>query len=161
MSTIRVVSRLSTLRCKFKSNSSVVNLFKSTFSSQASASPNRIPRISNSRLPVETSCLLAMFPLHNAIASAKLQSLLSVDSQSWCLVPQEYEMDPQKDYICADGSHKKSGKRTNFGGSLLALMDMILGRVTESSGLASPQARLIQALFDIGDLQSELEPDYV
>ena len=40
------------------------------------------------RLPVETSCLLAMFPLHNAIASARLQSLLSVDSQSWCLVPQ-------------------------------------------------------------------------
>ena len=37
---------------------------------------------------METSCLLAMFPLHNAIASAKLQSLLSVDSQSWCLVPQ-------------------------------------------------------------------------
>jgi len=29
-----------------------------------------------------------MFPLHNAIASARLQSLLSVDSQSWCLVPQ-------------------------------------------------------------------------
>jgi len=40
------------------------------------------------RLPVEASCLLTMLPLHSAIASARLQSVLSVDSQSWCLVPQ-------------------------------------------------------------------------
>lgn len=41
-----------------------------------------------SRLPVELSCLISMLPSHSAIASARLQSLISIDSQSWGLVPQ-------------------------------------------------------------------------
>ncbi|CAN0841148.1 hypothetical protein LINGRAHAP2_LOCUS3116 [Linum grandiflorum] len=41
-----------------------------------------------SRLPVELSCVVSMLPLHSAIASARLISSLSVDSQTWTLVPQ-------------------------------------------------------------------------
>ncbi|KAM3713328.1 hypothetical protein ACJW30_01G249000 [Castanea mollissima] len=33
-----------------------------------------------------------MIPLHNAIASARLVSSLSADSQSWSLVPQGISM---------------------------------------------------------------------
>lgn len=40
------------------------------------------------RLPVELSSLETMMPLHSAIASARLQSSLSIEPQSWCLVPQ-------------------------------------------------------------------------
>lgn len=40
------------------------------------------------RLPVELSSCLSMFPLHSAIASARLISSLSVESKSWGLVPQ-------------------------------------------------------------------------
>lgn len=40
------------------------------------------------RLPVELSCLMSMMPLHSAVASARLRSFLSIDSQSWSLVPQ-------------------------------------------------------------------------
>ncbi|XP_074287008.1 protein NUCLEAR FUSION DEFECTIVE 6, mitochondrial [Silene latifolia] len=74
-----ICRRLSNIGCKLKSASSLPNLLKSP----ASASPMRISR----RLPVETSCIMTMLPLHSAIASARLQSVLSVDSQSWCLVP--------------------------------------------------------------------------
>ena len=34
------------------------------------------------------SCLISMMPLHSAIASARLTSVLSVESQSWGLIPQ-------------------------------------------------------------------------
>ncbi|KAH9602973.1 hypothetical protein KSS87_020179 [Heliosperma pusillum] len=77
-----ICRRLSNIGCKLKSVSSLPNLLKSPVS--ASPSPMRISR----RLPVESSCLMTMLPLHSAIASARLQSVLSVDSQSWCLVPQ-------------------------------------------------------------------------
>ncbi|KMT18004.1 hypothetical protein BVRB_2g031980 [Beta vulgaris subsp. vulgaris] len=86
MSSTAILSRLSTLRGKCRSISPISNLFKST----SSTTTKRIPR--PSRLPVESSCLLTMLPLHSAIASARLQSVLSVDSQSWCLVPQGMSM---------------------------------------------------------------------
>uniref|UniRef100_A0A803LBS3 Uncharacterized protein n=1 Tax=Chenopodium quinoa TaxID=63459 RepID=A0A803LBS3_CHEQI len=86
MSSTAVLSRLSTIRGRCKSIPTIANLFKSTTPSPVSSSTKRIPRIS--RLPVEASCLLTMLPLHSAIASARLQSVLSVDSQNWCLVPQ-------------------------------------------------------------------------
>ncbi|CAO2826020.1 unnamed protein product [Amaranthus hypochondriacus] len=89
MSNIAILSRLSTLRGlgKCKSNSAIVNFFNS----QVSSSTKRITRLPR-RLPVESSCLLSMLPLHSAIASARLQSALSVDSQTWCLVPQGNSM---------------------------------------------------------------------
>lgn len=40
------------------------------------------------RLPVELSCLISMMPLHSAVASARLRSLLAVESHSWGLIPQ-------------------------------------------------------------------------
>lgn len=40
------------------------------------------------RLPLELSSLETMLPLHSAIAAARLTSSLSIDSKSWCLVPQ-------------------------------------------------------------------------
>ncbi|KAM7512845.1 hypothetical protein LguiB_011720 [Lonicera macranthoides] len=61
------------------------SIFNSTFPSQASASSTRN---CISRLPVELSGLLTMMPLHSAIASARLQSNLSIESQSWGLIPQ-------------------------------------------------------------------------
>ncbi|KNA17984.1 hypothetical protein SOVF_074850 [Spinacia oleracea] len=90
MSSTAILSRLSTVRGRCKSISQISNIFKSTSPSPVSSSTKRIPRIS--RLPVEASCLLTMLPLHSAIASARLQSILSVDSQSWCLVPQGMSM---------------------------------------------------------------------
>ncbi|XP_050270818.1 protein NONRESPONDING TO OXYLIPINS 2, mitochondrial-like [Quercus robur] len=56
----------------------------------ASASAGRFSRIS--RLPLELSSVETMIPLHNAIASARLVSSLSTDSQSWSLVPQGISM---------------------------------------------------------------------
>ncbi|KAL9226823.1 hypothetical protein vseg_002592 [Gypsophila vaccaria] len=84
MNTANVICRLSNLRCKLKSISPISNLLKPS-------NPNSISRISR-RLPVETSCVMTMLPLHSAIASARLQSVLSVDSHSWCLVPQGMSM---------------------------------------------------------------------
>ncbi|KAL2555201.1 protein NUCLEAR FUSION DEFECTIVE 6 [Forsythia ovata] len=45
-----------------------------------------------SRLPVELSCVETMIPLHSAIASARLRSCLSIESQKWGLVPQGISM---------------------------------------------------------------------
>ncbi|KAM4085151.1 hypothetical protein ACJW30_10G005200 [Castanea mollissima] len=63
---------------------------QSQASSSASASAGRFSRIS--RLPLELSSVETMIPLHNAIASARLVSSLSTDSQSWSLVPQGISM---------------------------------------------------------------------
>ncbi|XXG63611.1 hypothetical protein AAC387_Pa05g1755 [Persea americana] len=41
-----------------------------------------------SRLPLNLRCLGSMLPLHSAIASARLNSILSAESQSWGLIPQ-------------------------------------------------------------------------
>ncbi|KAL8153300.1 hypothetical protein V2J09_011060 [Rumex salicifolius] len=86
MSAATVVSRLSSLRSKLNSIAPATNAFKSCSRPLFGSSPKRISCIS--RLPVESSFLLSMLPLHSAIASARLQSVLSVDSLSWCLVPQ-------------------------------------------------------------------------
>ncbi|XP_020273408.1 protein NUCLEAR FUSION DEFECTIVE 6, chloroplastic/mitochondrial-like [Asparagus officinalis] len=45
-----------------------------------------------SRLPVASSCLMTMLPLHSAIASARLRSELSAESQSWGWIPQGLAM---------------------------------------------------------------------
>ncbi|XP_059432796.1 uncharacterized protein LOC132166060 [Corylus avellana] len=65
---------------------------KSCSQSQASASASarRVSRIS--RLPLELSSVETMTPLHSAIASARLISRLSAESNSWCLVPQGISM---------------------------------------------------------------------
>ena len=39
------------------------------------------------RLPAELSCLESMMPLHSAIATARLRSILAAESQSWGMVP--------------------------------------------------------------------------
>ncbi|XP_074571964.1 uncharacterized protein LOC141828434 [Curcuma longa] len=45
-----------------------------------------------SRLPATSSCLMSMLPLHSAIATARLQSVLAAESQRWGLVPQGISM---------------------------------------------------------------------
>ncbi|XP_078429002.1 uncharacterized protein LOC144701147 [Wolffia australiana] len=59
--------------------------------SEISSKTRRISR-SIIRLPAELSCLESMLPLHSAIASARLQSVLSAESQSWGLIPQGLSM---------------------------------------------------------------------
>ncbi|MCL7034375.1 hypothetical protein MKW94_008719 [Papaver nudicaule] len=92
------LSRLSSLRSspslssKLKTKPSISSSPLKTASatkSQISDSMNRISR--NSRLPVLGS-LMSMMPLHSAIASARLQSILSSESQSWGLIPQGNSM---------------------------------------------------------------------
>ncbi|KAJ4770163.1 hypothetical protein LUZ62_054420 [Rhynchospora pubera] len=40
------------------------------------------------RLPLMSAGLLSSLPLHSAIASCRLRSVLSAESQSWGLIPQ-------------------------------------------------------------------------
>ncbi|PON93170.1 hypothetical protein TorRG33x02_110760 [Trema orientale] len=61
-----------------------------TSRSEASLLTRRVPRIS--RLPLELSSIESMMPLHSAVASARLISSLSVESQQWGLVPQGISM---------------------------------------------------------------------
>ncbi|KAA8534960.1 hypothetical protein F0562_029963 [Nyssa sinensis] len=88
----RISSRLQTLAVKLNKRSLSANVspIKSSSppqtSASASASARRISRMS--RLPVELSSLESMMPLHSAIASARLKSSLSIESQSWGLIPQ-------------------------------------------------------------------------
>ncbi|XP_050226578.1 protein NONRESPONDING TO OXYLIPINS 2, mitochondrial isoform X2 [Mercurialis annua] len=94
MATSRTLSRLSThlpslsLKSKNVSNSSLQNIspLKSSYFSQIK------PNHPFSRLPVELSCLVSMLPLHSTIASARLTSLLPIESQTWGLVPQGKSM---------------------------------------------------------------------
>ncbi|KAJ4708042.1 protein NUCLEAR FUSION DEFECTIVE 6, chloroplastic/mitochondrial [Melia azedarach] len=84
-------SRLPSLSLKLRTNKSIIppsSPLKASSQPQVSSSVKRI----SSRLPVELSCLISMMPLHTTIASARLKSLLSVDSQSWGLVPQGISM---------------------------------------------------------------------
>ncbi|XP_050251987.1 uncharacterized protein LOC126698652 [Quercus robur] len=91
-----VVSRLSlrlqpfALKLGKISLSPLKSCSQSQASSSASASAGRFSRIS--RLPLELSSVETMIPLHNAIASARLVSSLSTDSQTWSLVPQGISM---------------------------------------------------------------------
>ncbi|XP_020087753.1 uncharacterized protein LOC109709826 [Ananas comosus] len=50
----------------------------------------RVSRIQ--RLPAISGALMSMLPLHSAIASARLTSILSAQSQSWGLIPQGISM---------------------------------------------------------------------
>lgn len=51
------------------------------------------------RLPVEVRCLVSMMPLHSAIASARLRSILSAESQSWGLIPQGIVIQTASGYL--------------------------------------------------------------
>uniref|UniRef100_A0A7N0UTC4 Protein NUCLEAR FUSION DEFECTIVE 6, chloroplastic/mitochondrial-like n=1 Tax=Kalanchoe fedtschenkoi TaxID=63787 RepID=A0A7N0UTC4_KALFE len=88
----RLCSRLASMSPKMSAISSAPSVppLKSAARSNASASAKRI--FSNSRLPVELRCLGSMMPLHSAIASARLTSILSSESQSWGLIPQGNSM---------------------------------------------------------------------
>ncbi|XP_059634956.1 protein NUCLEAR FUSION DEFECTIVE 6, mitochondrial-like [Cornus florida] len=83
----RLSSRLKPLALKLNKNASksanTSSLIKSTSQSRPSISGRRIYR-----LPVELSSLESMMPSHSAIASARLRSSLSTDSQCWGLIPQ-------------------------------------------------------------------------
>ncbi|KAK2661195.1 hypothetical protein Ddye_007728 [Dipteronia dyeriana] len=79
-------SRLPSLSLKLRTKKSIAPTISPLLSSSQSHVSSSVKRIS--RLPVELSCLMSMMPLYSAVASARLQSLLSVDSQSWCVVPQ-------------------------------------------------------------------------
>ncbi|VVA97525.1 unnamed protein product [Arabis nemorensis] len=84
----RFSSRIKPL-CQNLSNKNA-NVSSSLPSSVKSASPSSSTSRSlnrSSRLPVELS---SMIPLHNAIASSRLVSSLSIESKSWGLVPQDY-----------------------------------------------------------------------
>ncbi|KAF8407066.1 hypothetical protein HHK36_006191 [Tetracentron sinense] len=96
MSASRVLSRLSAcspslaLKLNKKAISPTISPFKSSSQSQVSVSARRISMMS--RLPVELSSLGSMMPLHSAIASARLISILSMESQSWGMIPQGISM---------------------------------------------------------------------
>ncbi|XP_043725220.1 uncharacterized protein LOC122671837 isoform X2 [Telopea speciosissima] len=96
MAASTILSRLSS-----RSKSLVLKLHKNSLSpefsplksgcpSQVSNSSRRVHGIS--RLPLELSSLGSLMPLHSAIASARLTSILSVESQSWGLIPQGISM---------------------------------------------------------------------
>ncbi|KAK4544638.1 hypothetical protein RGQ29_032993 [Quercus rubra] len=91
-----VVSRLSSRLQPFafklskRSLAPKLSLLKSCYQSQASSSAVTVVFVI--RLPLELSSVETMIPLHNAIASARLVSTLSTDSQSWSLVPQGISM---------------------------------------------------------------------
>ncbi|KAK3439170.1 protein NUCLEAR FUSION DEFECTIVE 6, mitochondrial [Eucalyptus grandis] len=94
MASSKVVSRLSSrLRpLSLKLNQSPP-CPSAPFQSSASASSRRFSR-AFSRLPLELSggAVESLLPLHSAIASARLQSSLAMESQSWGLVPQGISM---------------------------------------------------------------------
>ncbi|KAI3443774.1 hypothetical protein Pfo_000439 [Paulownia fortunei] len=92
MASSRIVSRLSSRLqpLALKLNNKNASLLSNNASLLKSASQPAINKRFSliSRLPVELSSLETMMPLHSAIASARLQSSLSLESQSWGLVPQ-------------------------------------------------------------------------
>ncbi|OUZ99981.1 hypothetical protein BVC80_9069g101 [Macleaya cordata] len=93
MAASRVLARLSvrspSLALKLHNKNPIspsISPVKLTSQSQVSDSMKRISR--TSRLPLGLSSLASMMPLHSAIASARLTSVLSVESQRWGLIPQ-------------------------------------------------------------------------
>ncbi|ESQ29958.1 hypothetical protein EUTSA_v10011893mg [Eutrema salsugineum] len=87
----RLSSKIHSLTQKFsKTNVHVSSLPSPIKSSSPSSATSRINR--SCRLPVEMSSCVSLFPLHSAIASARLVSSLSVESNSWGLVPQGISM---------------------------------------------------------------------
>ncbi|XP_065848803.1 uncharacterized protein [Euphorbia lathyris] len=93
MASSKVVSRLSSRLQSF-----TVKVNKKSLSPQLSPLTSSSPSLStkrhfrSSRLPVELSCAGSMMPLYSALASARLVSSLSSDSDSWALVPQGVSM---------------------------------------------------------------------
>ncbi|KDP34201.1 hypothetical protein JCGZ_07772 [Jatropha curcas] len=73
----------------FKASLAKISPLKSGSQANIRASVKRIYQ--TSRLPVELSCLVSMVPLHSTVASARLRSLLPIESQKWGLVPQATE----------------------------------------------------------------------
>ncbi|KVH88420.1 uncharacterized protein LOC112502138 [Cynara cardunculus var. scolymus] len=64
-----------------------IKLFNGKPLKSSSSNPS-LKRISaTSRLPVQLCSLLSMMPLHSAVASSRLTSALSAESQSWGLIP--------------------------------------------------------------------------
>ncbi|KAI5662818.1 hypothetical protein M9H77_22141 [Catharanthus roseus] len=90
--TSRALGRLSSRLqpTTFKLNSKKASMpFSMSADSFKSASESTVKRCSLlSRLPVELTGVESMLPLHSAIASARLRSSLSIESQTWGLVPQ-------------------------------------------------------------------------
>ncbi|KAF3549848.1 hypothetical protein DY000_02010591 [Brassica cretica] len=69
--------------------SSIPSPIKSSLPSAATSRINQSLRsVLMERLPVELSSCVSLFPLHSAVASARLVSSLSAESMSWGLVPQ-------------------------------------------------------------------------
>ncbi|KAL1200713.1 hypothetical protein V5N11_015104 [Cardamine amara subsp. amara] len=83
----RLSSKIHSLTQKLNKTNVHVSSLPSPIKSSATARINQ-----SLRLPVELSSCLSMFPLHSAIASARLISSLSVESKSWGLVPQGISM---------------------------------------------------------------------
>ncbi|GAV90262.1 hypothetical protein CFOL_v3_33671 [Cephalotus follicularis] len=86
-------TRLPSLSVKIqikKSTVLTISTLKSSSPCQVSSPVKRMSLVS--RLPVELCCLMSMMPLHSAIASARLKSSLSIESQSWGLIPQGLSM---------------------------------------------------------------------
>ncbi|XP_010552202.1 PREDICTED: uncharacterized protein LOC104822629 [Tarenaya hassleriana] len=88
----RLSSRMQPLSNKLNKKNANATV-SSLLSPIKSASPAAITRLNrSSRLPLELSSCGTMFPLHSAIASARLISSLSIESMSWGLVPQGISM---------------------------------------------------------------------
>ncbi|XP_059638143.1 protein NUCLEAR FUSION DEFECTIVE 6, mitochondrial-like [Cornus florida] len=86
----RLSSRLQHVGIKLNKGSLSADISLMKLSSQSASSARRISRMS--RLPLELSSVESMMPLHSAIASARLTSSLSIESQSWGLIPQGISM---------------------------------------------------------------------
>ncbi|KAH7685738.1 hypothetical protein IHE45_04G060400, partial [Dioscorea alata] len=68
-----------------------LSLFSRISSSFGSGSLDEIS-IDRIRLPPDSCCPVSMLPLHSAVASARLKSVLGPESQSWGWVPQGLSM---------------------------------------------------------------------
>ncbi|CAA7015515.1 unnamed protein product [Microthlaspi erraticum] len=82
----RLSSKIHSLTQKL-GKTSIPSPIRSSSPSSATSHINR-----SFRLPVELSSCVSLYPLHSAIASARLISSLSVESKSWGLVPQGISM---------------------------------------------------------------------
>ncbi|XP_015571704.1 protein NONRESPONDING TO OXYLIPINS 2, mitochondrial [Ricinus communis] len=92
MASSKIVSRLSSRlnSLSFKLNKNSLSPQLSSLTSAPSSPTRRLSLLS--RLPVELSSVGSMLPLHSAIASSRLVSSLSSESESWGLVPQGISM---------------------------------------------------------------------
>ncbi|XXG55848.1 hypothetical protein AAC387_Pa03g3418 [Persea americana] len=88
LSRVSSTARSSSILSRFQKKTLIPDISppNSLSRSRISDSTRRIARIS--RVPLDSICLGSMIPLHNAIASARLNSLLSAESWSWGLTPQ-------------------------------------------------------------------------